>query len=280
LPPPTPSPTHHRWALLAGALLCLAAALPLLLLPGQTGRYFAFQLGSPLGAAFLGGCFLAGCAALGVAWWERSWGGSVVIGPGVFSASSLSLAVTLIELDRLQLGGPEPVARLLAWAWLAAGVLAPLGWLYLVLSNDRRWTFDPRARPHLPAPLLTLVVVQSFLLFAAGGWLFVAPESAPWPWRLQGPADRLIGGWLVAFALTGFAVLVERDEGRNRPAFAACLVLALVLLGASLLDRHEIHLSWVGLAYWAFLGSLLVTAFAGLRRGVRDRRPRAAPFVR
>jgi len=280
LPLNIPSPTHHRWALLAGALLCLAAALPLLLFPAGTANDFAFAVRSPLGAVFLGGCFLAGATALGVAWWERAWGGAVVIGPGVFSASALALAVTLMELERFQLAAAQPLARFAAWAWLAAGVVAPLGWLYLVFTNDRRWAFDPGDRPHLPWPLLSLVVAQSALLFLAGGWLFVAPESAPWPWHLGAPADRLAGGWLVAFALTGFAVMVERDEGRNRRAFAACLVFALVELCGGLLNRGEVPFSWLGLAYWALLVSLVISAFAGLRRGVSDRRLRAAPFVR
>jgi len=280
LPLNIPSPTHHRWALLAGALLCLAAALPLLLFPAGTANDFAFAVRSPLGAVFLGGCFLAGATALGVAWWERAWGGAVVIGPGVFSASALALAVTLMELERFQLAAAQPLARLAAWAWLAAGVVAPLGWLYLVFTNDRGWVTDPLERPSLPRPLLILVAVQSLLLLAVGGWLFVAPESAPWPWPLGSPTDRLAGGWLVAGALTGLAVLAERDEGRSRPAFAAWLVFAAFQLPAPLLNPGEMPFNRVTIGYWVVLVSVLISAFGGLRRGVRDPRQRAAPLVR
>jgi hypothetical protein len=280
LKPTDPSPIHHRWALLALALLSLAAALPLLLVAGQTGRYFAMDLGSPLGASFLGGCYLAGFTALFMAWRERAWGGAAVLGPGVFTATALALAVTLLELGRLHLTGTGRFATAMAWGWLAAGVLAPAGWLYLVFANDRRWAADAARRPHLPRPLLVLVVAQSALLLAVGGWLFVSPGSAPWPWPLHPPADRLAGGWLVAFGLTGLAVLVERDEGRIRPAFAACLVFAGVELLAAALHLDELRLTVVAIGYWVFFASLLVTGLAGLRRGVRDPRPRAAPLVR
>jgi hypothetical protein len=280
LPATDASPTRHRWALLALALLSLAAALPLLLLPGDTQRYFAMSLGSPLAASFLGGCYLAGFTGLFTAWRERAWGGAAVIGPGVFTATGLALAVTLIEVGRLHLTGAGRVATAIAWGWLAAGVLAPAGWLYLVFTNDRRWATDPARRPHLPRPLLVLVVAQSALLLAVGGWLFVSPETAPWPWQLQSPADRLAGGWLVAFGLTGLAVLVERDEGRIRPAFAACLVFAGIELLAAALHLDELRFSLITIGYWAFLASLLVSGLVGFRRGVRDPRPRAAPLVR
>ena len=193
---------------------------------------------------------------------------------------SVWMAVTLMNLHRLHLSAAGTPATALAWAWLAIGVLGPLGWLYLVFTNDRGWVADPRERPSLPRPLLVLVAVQSLLLLAVGGWLFVAPESAPWPWLLGGPTDRLAGGWLVAGALTGLAVLTERDEGRSRPAFAAWLVFAAFQLSVPLLTPGEMPFNRVTIGYWAVLVSLLISAFGGLRRGVRDPRQRAAPFVR
>jgi hypothetical protein len=280
VPPLKPSPIQHRWAVLLGAFFCLAAALPLLLLPDATQAFFAFDIRLPLSARFLGGCCLAGFAALAFAWRERAWGGAAVIGPGVFTASSLTLAVTLMNLYRFHLAAAGPVAMAVAWGWLAIGILGPLGWLYLVFTNDRGWVADPGERQALPRPLLVLVLIQSLVLLAVGGWLFVAPESAPWPWILGSPTDRLVGGWLVAGALTGLAVVAERDEGRSRPAFAACLVFAVIQLLVPLLSLDEMHFNRVTAGYWLVLLSLLVSALSGLRRGVRDRRPRAAPFVR
>lgn len=266
--------------LLAGAAFCLLIALPLLLLPAATHTDFAFDIGSPLGARCIGGFYLAGSAGLLVAWWTRSWGGAAVVGPGVFAASALTLSVTLLNLSRLHLGGAPVLAVAISWGWLVFGLLAPFAWLYLVFTNDRSWAADPRERPRLPMPLLVMVAVQSTVLFAAGGWLFVAPDSLPWPWILGHPADRLAGGWMVAAALTGLSVLVEGDEGRSRPAFAALLALAAVELAAPFLPPVEVRFGWPVIVYGAVLLSLLVTAFAGLRRGALDRRPRAAPLVR
>ena len=278
--PIQPSPIHHHWGLLAGALFCLAVSLPLLLAPGDTHGLFAFDVRSPLAARFLGGCYLAGSAALAFAWRERTWGGAAVIGPGVFSASSLTLAVTMMSLGRFHLAAAASPALAISWAWLVVAVLGPLGWLYLVFTNDRGWTADPAARVPLPLPLLVLVTAQSAVLMAVGGWLFVAPGSAPWPWTLDSPTDRLLGGWLVAGALTGLAVVIERDEGRSRPAFAACLVFSVVGLLMPLLSRGEIGLNRSSVAYAVLLLSLLAASMGGLHRGTRDRRARAAPFVR
>jgi hypothetical protein len=278
--PIQPSPIHHRWALLAGALLCLLVSLPLLLAPGDTRALFAFDIHSLPAARFLGGCYLAGSAALAVAWRERAWGGAAVIGPGVFAASSLTLVVTLMSLHLFHLAAAGAPAVAVSWAWLAAGVIGPLGWLYLVFTNDRGWVADPLERSPLPRPLLVLVAAQAAVLMAVGGWLFVAPDSAPWPWTLGSPTDRLVGGWLVAGALTGLAIVVERDEGRARPAFAACLVFAIVQLLVPLLSPGEVRFTRLSVAYAVFLLSILAAAVGGLRRGVRDRRARAAPFVR
>lgn len=278
-PVTAPSPTRHRWLLLAGALLCLLASAPLLLAPGSTATLFAFGVRSPLTAVLLGACELAGAVALAAAWRERAWGGAVVIGPGVFAASSLTLAVSLMEAGRLHLAAPG-LARLAAWAWLAAALVAPPGWLFLAFANDLAWSADPVERPLLPRALLNLVGVEAAVLALAGAWLFVAPAGAPWPWTLGAPADRLLGGWLVAFGLTGAAILVERDEGRCRAALGGGLAFSAVALLAVAILRHELRPGWPAVALVAFLGALFVTSLAGVLRGVRDRRPRAAPFVR
>jgi hypothetical protein len=233
-----------------------------------------------LTAMFLGGCYLAGFVALFMAWREPAWGGAVVIGPGVFAATGLTLAVTVMEYGHFRWSSPDPVVRLVAYGFLAAALVAPIGWLYIVFGNHLRWVADPAGRPPLPTPLLALVALQSMLLLGAGSGLFVAPESIPWPWHLASPGDRLAGSWLVAFALTGLAVLVERDEGRNRAAFAGCLALALLQLGAAGVNLRSFRLDPAGVAYWCFLLSLVLSGTAGLRRGVRDPRPRAAPFAR
>jgi hypothetical protein len=254
--------------------------LPLLLLPGDTHGFFAFDISLPLSARFLGGCYLAGFAALAVAWRERAWGGAAVIGPGVFAASALTLAVTFMNPDRFHFAAAGTVGMTLAWGWLGIGILGPAGWLYLVFSNDRGWVADPGERPSLPRPLLLLVLIQSLVLLAVGSWLFVAPDSAPWPWRLGSPTDRLAGGWLVAGALTGLAVVAERDEGRSRPAFAACLVFAVIQPVVLLLSPGQFGFNRVTGGYGLLLACLLISASGGLRRGILDRRPRAAPLVR
>ncbi|HVD02013.1 MAG TPA: hypothetical protein VNG93_12840 [Candidatus Dormibacteraeota bacterium] len=278
--PKQPSPIHYRWALLVGAFVCLVAALSLLLSPASPQGLYAFDIHSPLAARFLGGCYLAGSAALAVAWRERAWGGAAVIGPGVFAASALTLVVTLMTLDRLHLTAAGPVATAMAWAWLALSVLGPFGWLYLVFANDRGWVADPAEREPLPRALRVLVSLQAVALLAIGGWLFVAPDSAPWPWILGSPTDQLVGAWLVAGALTGLSVVAERDEGRSRPAFAAGLVFSGVQLLAPLLSPGELGFTRRAIVYWVVILTLLLAALAGLGRGLRDRRARAAPFVR
>jgi hypothetical protein len=273
-----PTPIRHRWALVVGAILALAAGLALFGLAGR-GQPLPVVLSQPT-AMFLGGCYLAGFIVLLVAWREAAWGGAAAIGPGVFAATSLTLAVTALEFGRFNWTGAGPASEVAAYVFLAAVVVAPAGWLYLVFANDFGWVADPPGRPPLPAPLLALVAVQSMLLLAAGAGLFVSPDAMPWPWHLGSPGDRLAGAWLVAFALTGVAVLVERDEGRNRAPFAGCLALALLQLAAAVVNLRQFHLSPGAVAYWVFLASLLLSGTAGLRRGVRDPRPRAAPLVR
>src|SRR5438093_409463 len=107
-----------RRMLYVSALLVFGIGLPLFLLSGQTDRYFAWTIQSPLTAAFLGAAYWAsGVLELGAArqrWWPNVRSSVLP----VFIFTVLTTLVTLVHLDRFHLAVPDLWTRFVTWAWL------------------------------------------------------------------------------------------------------------------------------------------------------------------
>jgi hypothetical protein len=122
---------------IAGGLVFLAGA-PLVLVPDQTARYFAWTIQPPMTAAFLGGSYWAACVFQLLSSRERVWARARLAIPAVLLFTILTLIVTLIHINRFHFDFPftDPDARpteaftvIGTWFWLAIYALVPLAYV-------------------------------------------------------------------------------------------------------------------------------------------------------
>lgn len=218
-----------RWLLVAFVALTATAALVLYLFSASTDRLFAWTVQPPLTAAFMGGGYAAGCTISLLALRERTWARIRLPFVVIWIFAALTLAATLIHLDRFHLGAEDPIARVAAIVWLAVYVIVPLAMTALLPVQARAPGGDPERGPAMPLWLRTVLVVQGAAMLGAGAALFVAPEATAtvWPWEVSPLTARSVAAWLVA--LGAAAVLAVRD---NDLAALDAPLLSYAVLGA------------------------------------------------
>ena len=275
-------PVRLHGVLAAAALLTVVAGAQLFILPEQTARFFAWTIKAPPTAAFLGACYWASCGMFVFAAREHTWANVRAVAPGALAFTALTLGATLLNLPAFHFGSSDPVAAAAAWAWLVVYLVAPPGWFLFLFINDRRVGEDPPVRRRLPRALLLLIAVQAAVLTGVGIALYLDPTGLPvLPWKLTSLTGRMVGAWLVALGVTGFAALIEPDRRRvGAPLVAYALLGGLQLLG---LARYAfaLHLDpTLALEYAIFALSVLLVGIEGARLALRDPRRRAAPLIR
>ncbi|MFI7578824.1 hypothetical protein [Kocuria kalidii] len=223
-----------RVLLLVAAFLVFLAGLELFVFPLRTADWFAWTIEPPMTAVFLGAAYwssavleVSGARSTG---WDRA---RLAVWP-VFVFTTLTLAVTLLHLDRFHLSPDEPpLARVAAWAWLAIYALVPLAMLVIGLLQARSRPDavpEPMAPAALPAGLRLLLVGIAAVLLVVGAALLVLPAAAAtlWPWPLTALTARAVGAWLVGL---GWAAAYARRSGNARtvrPLGLSALVFALL----------------------------------------------------
>ncbi len=186
----------------------LAAFIILYLFPATTGRFFAWEIASPLTAALMGAGYLGGAYFFGrvltAPRWHHAGGGF----PAVVVFTIIMLATTLIHWDTFD-PGHWPF-----WVWLALYSLTPLLVTLAWARNRRR---DPQTPEPgdvmLPHSAGWVLAAAGVLLLAGAVGLFVLPVMAAerWPWPLTPLTARVLAGWL---ALLGAGALALRGERR------------------------------------------------------------------
>jgi hypothetical protein len=263
-----------RVLLLLFSALTLLAFVALFVLTAATDRYFAWTIRPRITAAFLGAAYAAGCALELLSLRTRSW--SSLRGPylAILLFSSVSLAATLLHLDRFHFAAPQPVARFAAWFWLAVYVVVPVLMLVVWLLQQR--TRDEEQVERVPAPpvLMAVLGVQSLLLLALGVLLFVAPGLAGvlWPWTLTPLTARIVAAWLLGLGLALALAIRYGDLAGLRTAIWSYAVLGVLELVVLL--RYPDDVRWGSVAAWAYLAFLVsalgCAGYAVLRlRGAR-----------
>lgn len=273
------SPTHLRWLLLVGALLNFLAGVQLFVLGDQSLRWFAWTLTPAAGGGALGAFSWAAAATLLLAWAEHAWSGVRALVPGGFAFAALALAASVAGFGHLHWLAPAAGGVITA-AWLLSVSLAIPAWILIALLNEEHWRDDPHPGRHHSLPLLLIVAFLTAVALVIGSLLFVAGAGRVWPWPLDRLTAQVTGAWLVAAGVTGLAILVERGSARTRAPFAGlALVGALLLLALLRFHTAPAHpLRLVGYVAAALMA--VAAGYAGLRRGLTDPRPSAAPFVR
>lgn len=265
-----------RRVLFTASSLVGLAATQLFVLTTHTDRFFAWTIAPPqnrfLTAGFLGASYVASFFLEYLAAREALWARARVAVAPVWLFTVLSLVATWLHIDRFHLGPPlgqpaAPLTLFFGWFWLFIYTVVPIwmGWQWWRQRGDPG-VDPPRERP-LPGYVRAPLAVQGAAMAVVGVGLFVAPTAVAtlWPWPLTPLTARMVGAWLVGFAVAAYGGLRENDLARSRPAVAAYTalgVLQLVTLArfAGDVDRGSAAV-WV---YAAFLVSVAAVGGAAL----------------
>ena len=126
-----------RVMLVAFVALTLVATNQLFVLAPRTATLFSWTIQPPLSAAFLGASYFAGCVLSVLALRSGSWRTARVPLVTVLVFAVLTLAATLLHLDRFHFGAPGLVARAAAWIWLGVYLVVPVALLVVVLRQSQ-----------------------------------------------------------------------------------------------------------------------------------------------
>lgn len=213
----------------AGALAVVAGPV-LFLWPGDTGSYFAWEIGNDLTPVYMGANYLAGIGAVWGAQVNR-WSVTRVTMPALVVFVLTQLGATLLHLDVFKWSHP------VAWAWLAVYIGSPLAAIPVAIAQEKRWRTSLPGRSAPSAPARPLFVLLAALSLVVGLGLVLAPTvmSEAWPWTLTPLTGRVIGGWILSGAFLYWMIAREPVLVRARIGLTSVVVvMTLLLLGAAL----------------------------------------------
>lgn len=256
------APATRRLLVVATVLVVLAGT-SLYLAPEQTADWFAWTVTPPVTAVLLGAAYWASAVVEWMSARATAWADARIAVPSVFTFTVLTLAVTLVHLDRFHVGpGQAFRPQAIAWAWLTIYAVVPVLMAFVWWGQRRVPGIDP-ARRALPAVVRGACVAMTVVLGAQGLLMLVVPATVAmwWPWDLTDLTARAIGAWLVGLAVSAAGVARENDARRSRPVAWGALVLpALAGVG---LARYSGDVDWSSAASWAVVAVLLGWAMLG-----------------
>jgi hypothetical protein len=278
--PPTAQPRRllpgMRVLLGAFAVLTALGVGSLYVLADRTGETFAWTIQPPLTAAFLGAGYAAGCVLVVLSLRDGVWVRTRVPLLTILVFVVVTLAATLLHLDRFHLAaefaGLPLMARAAAWFWLGVYVVVPLAMLALLVPQEQAPGTDPPPRHPVPWVLRGLLAAESVVLTVGGTVLFVAPATAAalWPWPLAPLSARVVAAWLVAFGAATALAAVAGDLERLRTAAIAYTVFGVLV--ALAVARFPGTVEWGEPAAWGFVvvvAAVVATGAAGWRLAPR-----------
>jgi len=261
---PRPLTVGMRGILIAAGILVLGVGLPLFFFPNNTDVDFAWTINPPIMAAALGASYLASSVLEVLAARARIWVNARVAVPAVLIFTVLTLAITLLHLDRFHLFASSSSARFVAWIWLAVYVIVPMIMCVTCYRQMRvRGPDSVRAAPIAPV-LRALWFASGAILVLGGLCLLIDPAGAAafWPWSLTSLTGRAVGAWLVGLGVLSTHAGVEGDIARLRPIFPA-MTLFSILHGIVLIRFHD-ELVWARPGAWLYALALAGWLCVGL----------------
>jgi hypothetical protein len=276
-------PVHPGMRILLGAFAALTALATgaLFVLAESTEETFAWTIDPPLTAAVIGSGYAAGFVLVVLCLRDPVWAHSRVPVLTIFVFVVLTLAATLLHINRMHFdddfGGLDALAKGAAWFWLAVYVIIPVAMLVLLVRQERAPGDDPPPRHPLPAVLRVALALESAVLLMVGGLIYARPEAAPsvWPWVMPPFTGRVVAAWLLAFGLATALATVAGDLRRLRTAAIAYTVFGVLVLVS--VARFPGTPDWDGPAAWIFMAvtaAVVLTGAAGWRAAPR---PAGAP---
>ena len=249
------------------ALLVLFCALTLLGFAdlfgpsGSTAELFAWTIQPPLTAAFLGAGYGSGCLLVVLSLRAGRW--SMVRVPllTILVFTAVTLAATLLHLDKFHLDGGLSIAGGAAWFWLGVYLVVPPLMLVAWVVQERR---TPGAAPaRMPLPVALALGVEGLLMTVLGTVLFARPGTAStlWPWTLTPLTARAVAAWLIAFGLATLYAGAREGLVSGRVQALSYTVFGLLQLLA--VARFSGTVDWSGTRAWAYLAFLLAVVGTG-----------------
>jgi hypothetical protein len=261
-----------RFLLGAFAVLTALATGALFVLSENTSETFAWTIEPPLTAAFIGAGYAAGCVLVVLCLRDHVWAHSRVPVLTILVFVVLTLAATLLHINRMHFdddfGALDLLAKGAAWFWLAVYVVVPVAMLALLLRQERAPGDDPPPVHPVPGALRVALAVESAVLLVVGTLIYVDPTTGTtvWPWTMLPFTARVVAAWLIAFGLATALASVAGDLRRLRTAAIAYTVFGVLVLVA--VARFPETIDWSSPAAWVFLGlavAVVLTGAAGWR---------------
>ena len=284
-PPHAVTATVRDPTLSAGTRVLLAVFAPLALLEANqlyvlsttTDRGFAWTVQPALTAAFLGAGYGAGVVLTVLSRRAGRWAEARIGYHTVLLFTLLTLAATLLHLDRFHLAADDTAPRTAAWAWVIVYVLVPPA-MAAALRWQGRADPSPAGRP-LGGGLTIALAVQGTALVGVGTALWTSHRlRSLWPWDLTPLTARAVGSWLVALGLAAALTLRDRDLDHLRAPAVTYATFGALQLGALL--RFPDQLVWHRPSAWIYavgVSSILVVGLVGVWRAAGHSSNRRQP---
>ena len=268
----------HPWfrnVFLLGCLLSFIAGLQLFFLSEQTETYFAWTIQSRLTAATLGGFYFGSMTFGLLSAREKLW--ARVRGPalGLLVFTSVSLAATLLHLDKFHLDSQNWLTLTATRSWLAIYILLPPALALSMIVQGRLPGADLDRTTGFPTWFRFILTLRGVAVILTALALFFVPQAILpfWPWSLTPLTARALSAWLVSFGALDLHALLENDWQRVKVMSVSFIVSALFAFIALIRYSDEANLLGLGgLLYVVYLLSMLGFGIYGWRKAGLDER--------
>ena len=255
-----------------GGLLSLMAGIQLFVLSEQTETYFAWTIQSPLTAATFG-AFYFGTMTFGfLSGRETRW--AHVRGPalGLLVFISVTLAATLLHLDKFHLANQNWLTMALTWIWMLIYILMPPMLIIMLFLQLRARGSDPERSSNMPAWIRVLLWVHGIAGIAAALLLFFIPAMIipVWPWALTPLTSRVFSAWLIAFGVVDLQTAWENDWHHVKIMTTGYFIFGLLAMIA--MARYANEVRWSSAANIVYLAYLLAMLSIGAYGQIQTRR--------
>lgn len=253
-----------------GSFLSLLAGIQLFIFSENTDAYFAWTIQSFLTAATLGGFYFGSMTFGLLSARETVW--ARVRGPafGLFVFTSVSLAATLLHLDKFHLASQNWLTLNATRSWLVVYAMLPFLLALMFILQGRAPGADPERTSPFPAWFRVLLTVHGVTGILAAFLLFFVPQAILplWPWMLTPLTARALSAWMISFGALELQAVRENDWGRVGVMSVGLIVSGAGALVALIRYAGEVNLLSVGgMGYLAYILVLLGFGVVGLRFG-------------
>lgn len=255
-----------------GGLLSLMAGMQLFILSEQTETYFAWTIQSPLTAATFG-AFYFGTMVFGfLSGREINW--AHVRGPalGLLVFISVTLAATLLHLDKFHLTSQNGLTLMLTWVWMLIYVLMPPMLIFMLIRQVRAEGNDPEPTLKISAWVRTLLLARGMAGSISALLLFFTPQLIMpiWPWALTPLTSRVLSAWLISFSVVDLQAAWENDWQHAKIMTIGYIIFGLLALIA--MARYAGEVNWPSVGNIVYMIYLLSMALVGIIGQMQTRR--------